>query len=153
MRVDDSFLHEEDAVFCYRPINRWQWGHYIHSSLYYEYHEDHRKEMLRSQAECEPELALVIACSGEMGLFGDCAEVCIWRAVCELLPKEMLQYLRKRMPELTKRILDSADSKDILRELYFSMVIPVVVAMDAQEMQLAIKLFERSMEKLERTYG
>ncbi len=153
MRIDDSFLHEEDAVFCYRPINAWQWEYRAHSSFYYAYHEEHRAEMVQNQACREPELALVLACVGEMGLFGDCAEVNIWRAVCGEMTEERIRRHRKKMPELVRRISERADAKDILRELYFSVVIPVAVAMDAQEPQIALKLCLCAVEGLEESYG
>ena len=153
MRINDRFLSETDAKFCYHPVSTWKWEYYIHSSLYYEYHKEHREEMLKHQMCREPELALAIACAGEMGLFADCAEVCIWREVCKLMPEEMLREFKTKIPEMVKSISDCADGKAILHEMYFSTIIPVVTAMDAQEPQLALKLCLQAVKRLEKSAG
>ena len=149
-RDSQGFFHEEYDVFSYKPqLYALMYG-LRHSGLYQGYHCDMRQERLDELARQEPELAFVLACVGEMGLFEDCAEVCIWREICKLQPNELLQHHRDILPGIVESIRARADGKEKLREMYFSKILPVVVAMDAGEIKIACCVYGKLVEELEK---
>ena len=151
MRLDgrDCF-GEETEIFSYKPQLCASMYGIRHSGLYYHYHEDDRKKRLDDLARKEPELAFVLACAGEAGLFEDCAEVGIWRAVCMRQPVEILNRHRNIMPGIVRKIRACPDGKEMLKEMYFSKILPVAAAMDAGETKIARCLYVQTVEELKK---
>ena len=137
--------------FCYKPAG-FAIGYGLrHSGLYQQYHDDMRAQRSEALISEEPTLALAAACAEAMGLFEDCAEVCIWREVCGKLPEKLLIEYRNIIPGIAAHI--RAHGGELLKEMYFSKIIPVVVAMDAGEMEIAGRLCESALRETVEKYA
>lgn len=150
MRRDPVF--EEEHPFCYQPQGSALLAFRPHSALYCSFHAESREEDLLTLAGEEPELALVAECVNSMELFPDCAEIRIWRHLLDQIQEdEVLSHHREIMPELVSCIRERCED-DVFHELYFSMVLPIVSAVDADEPAIALRLYLNMVTALEARY-
>ena len=97
----------------------------------------------------------MIECVNVMGLYYDCAEIQIWRAFCDemLSDSEVMQYYREIMPKLVRAIGSGMDKDMVFKELYFSFVIPVVMAMDAGQEEVAFRIYLERITQIEKAWS
>lgn len=145
MRIDDSFLHEVEPPFSYHPQGIGCMYNRRHSELYYSYHADNRECRLNMLAEKEPELAVAIECVKAMGLFDDCIELSLLSAFRDRCPDEEIRYYRENAPKIAQAL---SAQKEYLHELYFSLILPIAAAIDADEARIAHRICRAGMVRL-----
>jgi len=148
MKSDERvFFHEEETPFSYRPQGVGLWCGRGHGALYYNYHADDRAKRLNTLAQREPELAIAVECVKAMGLFDDCAEMCILRTFRNDFTEKDIRYYRENAPRIA---LALSGRNEYLKELYFSLILPIVAAIDAGETEIACRIARAGMARLEK---
>ena len=143
-------LDANKGPYCFVPQNPRFQDYGFHSELYYVYSAEWRGRELLRIADAEPEFALVAKCLLSMGLFDDCAEMLIWRSFYNGLGKNNSER------KATRQIVDAIDHEEnpeiIYKELYFSFVLPIVAAVDMEQIELANCMYAKRMIQLERNW-
>lgn len=109
------------------------------------------RALLRPEYE-EPALTLAVACVESLEHCAEGPEIVRWRALFTRMQAGELVRLRKSMPEIAERIALEPDGELIFEQLYFSLVLPVAAAVDAENWELARQIFEGTIRRLERRW-
>lgn len=101
----------------------------------------------------EPDLKVVLLCVQSMEKNENCAEVMMWRDFRNAyIESNVIEMQCRKMPIIAQEIMKKSEREHLFRKLYFTLVMPVVLAIDAAQYELACSIYADRISDLEKQY-